>query len=241
MHSDICSVCECFDKIKKGGRPLKSWTNRHNIVINNTIKSANKLEVIGSKEKPSFYTNVIVEHSESFMSFILFHKPQEMFQLENLVTVNIDKISNTWNVLIGANDVSNTLLSMFKIQPIISSKADAFDLLNDCAKLKFCVGNEDFSDICQDRRNENLAIFRNKNNDVIAKEVCDVICKSYGVETTIRHVECELIVGKNNRCIKCRNYRPCLRALQSKQHNQKKKEPGPQSLAHSFTNNRYLT
>ena len=222
VHSHICSECECFDKIKKGGRPLKSWTNRHNIVINNTIKSANKLEVIGSKEKPSFYTNVIVEHSEklryvyvpseSFMSFILFHKPQEMFQLENLVTVNIDKISNTWNVLIGANDVSNTLLSMFKIQPIISSKADAFDLLNDCAKLKFCVGNEDFSDIFQD-----------KNNDVIAKEVCDVICKSYGVETTIRHVECELIVGKNNRCIKCRNYRPCLRALRSKQHNQKKK------------------
>ena len=51
-----------------------------------------------------------------------------------------------------------------------------------------------------------------------------MICKSYGVETTIRHVECELIVGKNNRCIKCRNYRPCLRALQSKQHNQKKKK-----------------
>ena len=51
---------------------------------------------------------------------------------------------------------------MFKIQPIISSKADAFDLLNDCAKLKFCVGNEDFSDIFQDRRNENLAIFVTK-------------------------------------------------------------------------------
>ena len=68
-----------------------------------------------------------------------------------------------------------------------------------------------------------------------------MICKSYGVETTIRHVECELIVGKNNSCIKCRNYRPCLRALRSKQHNQKKKEPGPQSLAHSFINNRYLT
>ena len=74
-----------------------------------------------------------------------------LFRL-SLVTVNIDNISNTWNVLIGANDVSNTLLSMFKIQPIISSKADAFDLLNDCAKLKFCVGNEDFSDIFQEMK-----------------------------------------------------------------------------------------
>ena len=38
-------------------------------------------------------------------------------------------------------------------------------------KLKFCIGNEDFSDLCCKIRNENLAVFYGRDDEIIADKV----------------------------------------------------------------------
>ena len=115
-----------------------------------------------SKKEASFDFDLIVIDSqklgyvyipsESFMSFVIFLKTKENMCLDNLVTVNIDKNSHSWNVLIGGYNVkSNEVLSI--TQPL-SETNDALKLLHKCSNLTFCVGNEDFSEHCFERRNE---------------------------------------------------------------------------------------
>ena len=92
------------------------------------------------------------------------------------------------------------------------------------------------------KKNENLAIFHNRVNDIVANEVNDVICKTFGIASTIRHVDCEFIVAGQKRCDKCKNYRSSLRAFRSKLTSHIKKDTSmSQSFSHSFTNNRYLS
>ena len=164
-HADQCYICESSFKAKKGGRPpLKSWTNKFNIVSDNVIESTStkpsNVCFLPSKDKGEsslFDIDVIANHSqklgyayiptEIYMSFIIFHKPQGMMQLDVLVTVNIDKNSHSWNVLIGTKDVSSNK-SFSSRQPVIYTSNDAVELLSKCSKLNFCIGNEDFSEVC---------------------------------------------------------------------------------------------
>lgn len=52
-------------------------------------------------------------------------------------------------------------------------------------KLKFCIGNEDFSDLCCKIRNENLAVFYGRDDEIIADKVMDVICKLFKISSTL--------------------------------------------------------
>ena len=91
-HHENCKICQSCTKAKKGGRPpLKSWSNRHNIINS-------EVDIVGvaplkEEEIHSLNENVILNHAEKlgfthipndlFMSFVKFYKPTEMMSIEN--------------------------------------------------------------------------------------------------------------------------------------------------------------
>ena len=247
QHSNTCDICLSCNKSKKGGRPpLRAWTNRHN--IDNTLK----VNVIGTKEEESslFDVDLVIEHSqklgfayiptENFLSFVMFYKGKGVTQFENIATINIVKNTHNWNVFVGEKDVSEN--KAFEAINSVLSSDSALELLTLCSNLNFCVGNEDFSKLCQEKsKKDGRVAFHDRSNNVIASQVKDPICKMLGLDSTIRHINCELI-SVNKRCIQCNNYRPTLRALQAKldQNKNKHTDFSDKKLSSSFVNNRYL-
>lgn len=251
-HEENCALCDRFSgsKSKRAGRPLKSWSNQHNISTNSKVTPDNnnnefQIEHNCSVPASKFNQDAIIKHSQelgfayiptdSFMSFVLFYKQKDVMELENLVTLNIEHTSHNWKLLVGNVDVTSHIL-FSSIETSLTTTDSAFNLLDKCSNLKFCPGSPDFLKLCLVRRKENLAVFRDQKNCIVAQESIDVVSKSLGLSSTIRHMKCA-IVTDGKRCNECTKYRYTLHSMQ-KRIMSPETEP---DLTHSRINNRYLS
>ena len=251
-HHDSCKIC--YSNLSTVGRPkvlkqLNQYTNTSTMKIATPFLSPSP----SSPENIMFELNKLKEHAEKLgfasipttdsISFIIFHKINIPFvQLRNLVTLNISKIG-TWTVCVGNNEVSKNLLCFSKFPHQLTIPSGIM-LLELCKKFIFCSGNSDFQELSQSRRKEgNKASFTDRNNKVIAFEVNDVICKVYGIPSTIRHNDCQLIVMESSvRCEACSRYRPNLFSLNWKLNSKTQISPEDKSakVPHKFMNKSQL-
>lgn len=241
-----CNVCN-----QRMGRPvLREVVNRHNSKHQYEVTQQAKNNHIDNQLFNFEILKTYAEHlgfssfsTENMYSFIIFHQISDPFpHLYNVISVNVMQ-DFTWNVYIGEKDVSkNEIFREISLNLVLNK--DALYLLDACSKVTLCVGNEDFEELCIQKRVKDKAVFYDRSNGVIANEVDDIICKILGVQTTIRHKHCTLInpSSTKHRCDTCQQYRYTLTAIFN---NLKKRASLKSQLesipSSSFINNRFLS
>ena len=152
----------------------------------------------------------------SVMYTIFVRRDSPFLQIRNLLTVTITSDCH-WKVHLDDKDVTS--------EEIFCSFSETVDenslksILSLCTKSVLCCGNEDFVELCESRREEgNKVIFKDRKDKEIARECYDVICMALGLEATIRHNSCRMLLTTKNqqRCEVCTLYRATLCALNSK-------------------------
>ena len=68
------------------------------------------------------------------------------------------------------------------------------NLLYTCSKLKICISNEDFNELCFKRKNtDSFASFYDRDNKIVARECFYLICDNLDKSSTVRHIRCKYV------------------------------------------------
>lgn len=248
-----CNICHCDQK--KAGRKnalkqLNQFTSQSSNIIYPSAKDSEEgkispeLDFISLKVSAEALGFAVIPE-ETLTSYIIMTKRTEpVLQLRNLLTISVSN-NKTWSVFLDTTDISSN--KMFTPIPSVVNQEECLELLKMCSQLSFCPGNHDFIELCNSRREEgNYVAFRDRENLVIANEVCDVICMALDIDRTVRHKNCSMILSQNSsaRCESCLKYRPTLVSLNWKLKQGKlplaKREVKPTSSS-KFPHNRMST
>eukprot|EP00111_Clytia_hemisphaerica_P011959 TCONS_00035124-protein len=196
-HSNQCNICNNDLSQKKAGRKQ-------------VLKQVNFSSIKLHAEALGF---AVIPEETSTSYIIMTKRTEPILQLRNLLTISVSN-SKIWSIFLDSLDISTN--EVFASIPSVVNEEQCKGLLEICSQLTFCRGNDDFIELCNSRREEgNYVVFRDRENSVIAKEVYDVICMALGIDRTVRHKSCTMVVSKDSfpRCESCVKYRANLIAL----------------------------
>ena len=136
----------------------------------------------------------------------------------------------SWSVFVRGSKVEEKNCPLLQGIPSAVSVDTVSNPFSTSRNACVCPGNTSFNQLCRSRFHHSPAVFYSKDDTKIAVEE---ITPS-GAHSTVRHVECQVLINNLARCKVCNDYRPNLIKMQHRVKN-KPEQPSP------YTHHDYLS